>query len=65
MVKRSREYKTAEQLMNLVSDVTLDLDAIGEHIGESLPRIRYNRLMVVMESAEQAKEDWEGRHVKW
>lgn len=59
-----RERAVAEKIMTLVSDVSLDLDKVGELIGETLPRVRYNRLKIVMESADEAKEDWDKRNAR-
>lgn len=52
---RTEEEKIAKKLADLVSNVSIDLDQIGIYLA-NLPNIYYNRLMLVIESAEHEKE---------
>ncbi len=53
----TKEEKVAIQLSNLLSDVRLDLDMIGQHLAESSSTVVYNRLLTVADSAEFARHE--------
>ena len=55
-MKKTREEKIAEAMLQSVSDITLDLEAIGEYLGTTLPAIRYNRLEVAIDKAREERE---------
>lgn len=61
MTKRgmSKNEKTAVKIAELLNDVTLDLDQVGQYLGRLAPTISYNRLMIIAESAEWEKEQVE------
>lgn len=47
-----KEEKLAEKLNVMVSDLNLDLEQVGVMVARVLPELTFNRLMVVLESAE-------------
>jgi len=53
----TKEEKVAIQLTNVLSDLRLDLDMVGEYLVQLSPTLIYNRFMVIAESAEQSKEN--------
>ncbi len=61
MTKRgmSKNEKTAVKIAELMNDVTLDLDQVGQYLGRLAPTISYNRLMLIAEAAEWEKEQAE------
>jgi hypothetical protein len=48
----SKEEKVAIKLANLVTDFTLDIEAVGKYLSEATPHILYSRLIEVLESAQ-------------
>lgn len=61
--KQTKEEVVANKMLELVKDVTLNLDEVGESVADNSPAILYNRLEVVMETARDRKEsgyirDW-------
>jgi len=58
MAKRmTDEEKAAKKILAVVNDFTLDLDMTGKYIAENASAVLYNRLMVVVESAIDTKEN--------
>jgi hypothetical protein len=55
--RATREEKVANTMIELVNDLTLDLDAVGRYVGEQAPIVLYNRLDVVIDSARYTKEE--------
>lgn len=55
--KATKEEKVAHSMIELVNDLTLDLDAVGRYVGEQAPVILYNRLDTVIDSARYTKEE--------
>lgn len=52
----TKEEKAAAKLGHLVSDFTLDLDAVGFYLARAQPYIVLRRAIEVLESAEYNKE---------
>ena len=52
----SNEEKVAKRIGTLLSDFSLDLEAVGKHLALSNPHTIYIRAMEVLESAEYNKE---------
>ena len=50
------EEKVANKLGNMVSDLRVDLELVGEYLAKSQPNVVYNRLQVIAESAKETKE---------
>ena len=50
-----KEEKLAEKLNVMVSDLNLDLEQVGVMVARVLPELTFNRLMVVLESAEHER----------
>lgn len=50
------EEKVANKLGNMVSDLRVDLELVGEYLAKSQPYVVYNRLQVIAESAKETKE---------
>ena len=44
------------KLGNIVSDLRVDLELVGEYLAKSQPYVVYNRLQVIAESAKETKE---------
>lgn len=53
---KTREEKVAEQFVNLISDLRIDLDQVGIYLAQQKPSTGYTRLMIIAESAEHEKE---------
>ena len=41
---------------NIISDLRVDLELVGEYLAKSQPHVVYNRLQVIAESAKETKE---------
>ena len=55
--RATNEEKVAKSMIELVNDLTLDLDAVGRYVGEQAPTVLYNRLDVIIDSARYTKEE--------
>lgn len=53
----TKEEKVAIQLTNVLSDLRLDLDMVGEYLVQLSPTLIYNRFITIADSAEHAKEN--------
>lgn len=58
----TKEEKVAIQLTNVLSDLRLDLDMVGEYLVQISPTLIYNRFMTIAESAEHSKESQHNEH---
>lgn len=52
----TEEEKVASKVGNMVSDLRVDLELVGEYIAKSQPNVVYNRLQVIAEAAKETKE---------
>jgi len=52
----SKEEKVASRIVTLLSDFTLDLEAIGFYLAKGTPHIIYTRANEVLESMQYNKE---------
>ena len=59
----SKEEKVAVTIGKLLSDFTLDLEAIGKYLAVSNPHLIYARALEVLESAQYNKEVAEYREI--
>ena len=59
----SKEEKIAVTIGKLLSDFTLDLEAIGKYLATANPHLIYARTMEVLESAEYNKTVAEYREI--
>ena len=59
----SKEEKVALSIGRLLSDLTLDLEAVGKYLGTAQPYIIYRRALEVLESAEYNNEVAEYREI--
>jgi hypothetical protein len=59
----SKEEKVAVTIGKLLSDFTLDLEAIGKYLATANPHLIYARTMEVLESAEYNKSVAEYREI--
>jgi hypothetical protein len=59
----SKEEKIALTIGRLLSDFTLDLEAIGKYLAVSNPHLIYARALEVLESAEYNKTTAEYREI--
>jgi hypothetical protein len=53
---KSPEEKVANKITLLLSDLTLDLEALGLYIARTAPHIIYRRALEVLEAMEYNKE---------
>jgi hypothetical protein len=58
----TKEEKVAIQLSNVLADLRLDLDMVGEYLVQLSPNLIYNRLIAIADSAEHAKENQYNDH---
>ena len=63
MRKLSEEDKAAKKLIDIVSDIRLDLDEIGYQFAKNVGSVLYNRFVVIADSAEEEKENQNGRNI--
>lgn len=54
--RATKEEKVARDMVELVNDLTLDLDAVGRYVGEQASTVIYNRLDLVIDLARDTKE---------
>lgn len=54
--KMTEEEKAATKIGNIVSDLRVDLELVGEHIAKSQPYVVYNRIQTIAEAARETKE---------
>jgi hypothetical protein len=54
--RKTDEERVADKLGNMVSDLRVDLELVGEYLANSQPFVVYNRLQVIAESAKETKE---------
>jgi hypothetical protein len=55
-VRQNKEEKNAEKMVELVNDLTLDLNMMGVYLADMTSSVLYNRLWEVFESARKHKE---------
>ena len=55
-MRMSNEEKVALKIAQLTDSVTLDLDQVGKYLAK-MPNTHYNRIMLMIESAEWEKEN--------
>jgi hypothetical protein len=58
----TNEERVAKQLTTMLSDIRIDLDLVGYYLVQLSPNVIYNRLMVVADSAEEAKGNQHNDH---
>lgn len=59
----SREERVAAQIGKLLSDFSLDLEAVGKHLATSNPYVVYARALEVLEATEYNKTVAEYREI--
>jgi hypothetical protein len=52
----TREQKVAKIIIDLLSDIRLDLDIIGLYLGKYARNVIYNRFENIYEAAKEARE---------
>ena len=52
----SHEEKVARKLAEIVNDYNLNLDEVGVYLARVAPKVGYNRIINIVESAEQERE---------
>lgn len=62
-LKSSREERVAQSIGRLLSDFSLDLEAVGKYLATANPYVVYARALEVLESAEYNKTTAEYREV--
>ena len=59
----SKEEKVAVSIGKLVSDFSLDLEAVGKYLATAQPYVVYTRILEIMEATEYNKEVAEYREI--
>ena len=59
----SREEKVAVAIGRLVSDFSLDLEAVGKYLATTQPYVVYARVLEIMDATEYNKEVAEYREI--
>ena len=62
-LRASKEERVAVAIGRLLSDFTLDLEAIGKYLATANPHLIYARALEVLESAEYNKTTAEYREI--
>ena len=57
--RTTNEEKTAIKIGNILSDLRIDLELVGQYLARSSPTVVYNRLITIADSAQYEKE---GKH---
>jgi hypothetical protein len=52
----SKEEKIAIKMSDIVNDYTLNLDEVGKHFFRVAPKVSYNRVVEIVDIAEQERE---------
>ena len=52
----TKEEKVAQKISNLVSDFSLDLEAVGYYMATAIPYVTYSRALEILDSAQYNKE---------
>jgi hypothetical protein len=52
----SKEEKIAVKMSDIVNDYTLNLDEVGKHFFRVAPKVSYNRVVEIVDIAEQERE---------
>jgi hypothetical protein len=59
----SKEEKVAVSIGKLVSDFSLDLEAVGKYLATAQPYVVYTRVLEILEATEYNKEVAEYREI--
>lgn len=60
----TKEEKVASKIADLLSDLRVDLDQVGMYLARIKPNVNFNRLMVVIDSAEAEKsKEYDRKHI--
>jgi hypothetical protein len=59
----SREEKVAVSIGKLLSDFSLDLEAVGKYLATTQPYVIYTRILEIMDATEYNKEVAEYREI--
>lgn len=62
---QTKEEKVAIKLANVLTDFTLDIEAVGKFLAEAVPHILYARLIEVLESAQYQHETGNTYDPRW
>jgi len=52
----TKEERVAQKISTLVSDFSLDLEAVGYYLATAIPYVTYSRALEILESARYNKE---------
>lgn len=56
----TEEEKVAKKLTTVLADLRLDIDMVGYYLVQLSPNVIYNRLIILTDSAQEAKEQQVG-----
>jgi hypothetical protein len=59
----SKEEKVANSIGRLISDFSLDLEAVGKYLATTQPYVVYTRVLEILEATEYNKEVAEYREI--
>ena len=59
---KTLEEKIAIKLSDIVNDYNLNLEEVGRYLARVAPRVSYNRIIEIVETAEFEKENQDVRH---
>ena len=59
----SKEEKVANSIGRLISDFSLDLEAVGKYLATTQPHVVYVRVLEILEATEYNKEVAEYREI--
>ena len=52
-INKSHEFRVAQKMSELISDLRLDVVLVGEYLAQFSPRVAINRIILMAEVAEQ------------
>lgn len=61
---KTKEELVAKKIVELVNDLTIDLDLVGLYVAQQSSSVLFNRIQVVAESAQYEKEaQYDRQHI--
>lgn len=64
-MRHTDEGKVAKKIAELLNKVDLDLDQVGVELARIHPRTHYNRVQIVVESAQEEVENEQSRNYRY
>jgi hypothetical protein len=54
--RQSNELRVAQKIADLLSDLRLDIEMVGIYLGDFISNVTLSRAIIMIEAAEEAKE---------